>query len=125
MTYEEKKKLIESAKKLKEYCRYIGSDNCKGCLFLVSGFCELENVPNVWKIPKLSRWTPEDVALAKALKDIGVIYIIRTMNGINLHNRPNMYSICGYVRTDAFESLEKGCCVDLDTIIKEAEEENE
>lgn len=119
MTYEEKKKLIESAKELKEYCRYIGSDNCKGCLFLVSGFCELENVPNVWKIPKLSRWTPEDVAMAKALKLAGIERIYRVSYGeINLFR----VSYAGeLLNSNMFLGL--GCeeGIDLDTIIKEAE----
>ena len=118
MTYEENKKLIESAKELKEYCRYIGSDNCKGCLFLVSGFCELENVPNVWKIPKLSRWTPEDVALAKALKAFGAIFLEKEKSGaITVHF--NNGDLCE-APVLAFKGMPDGS-YHIDNIIKEAE----
>jgi hypothetical protein len=118
--YEEKKKLIESAKELKEYCRYIGPDNCVGCLFLVSGFCELENVPNVWKIPKLTRWTPEDLALAKALSAVGVDTLEKAP-GSKFVRWEQGTENSGWLPNGVFQNLGNGERVKIDTIIEEAE----
>lgn len=117
--YENKKKLIESAKELKEYCRYIGPDKCEGCLFLVSGFCELENVPNVWKIPKLSRWTPEDVALAKALKSFGADYVYKYKGRTYWKTKISSPSLLPCGAFDTIQDSDGVIC--LETIIEEAE----
>lgn len=76
MTYEEKKKLIEAAKVLQENCtETIGPCKKKECLFHTRKNpmgCSLYSMPAYYTIPKLPRWTPEDVALAKEFKAFGV-----------------------------------------------------
>jgi len=80
LTYEEKKKVIEAAKLLKEHC--LEHENCYGCVFYDEGnvlTCPFyKNNAADFEIPDISRWTPEDVVLAKALKALGVKHIFRS-----------------------------------------------
>lgn len=123
MTYEEKKKKIEAAKVLRKHCLNWdeGSGDCVGCIFHISksDTCMLSEIPCEYHIPTITRWTPEDVALAKALKLAGIERIYRVSYGeINLFR----VSYAGeLLNSNMFLGL--GCeeGIDLDTIIKEAE----
>ncbi len=123
MTYEEKKKLIEAAKVLKEWCT---GRPCEGCIFENDSelTCAVRyNSPSVWEIPTLTRWTPEDVALAKALKAFGVKYIDRYSVGVveAFDEGGDSVLLIG-AQANAFKSIDEYKRIDLDTIIKEAEE---
>lgn len=76
---DEDKKLIEAAMLIQEHCDKTGGK--KPCIFSEYGMCEGpykckigfgEYFPSSWNIPKPSRWTDADVALAKALMALGV-----------------------------------------------------
>lgn len=125
MAYEEKKKLIEAAKVLRKHCLNWdeGSGDCVGCIFHISksDTCMLSEIPCEYHIPTITRWTPEDVALAKALKTIGVKTIIKTYDG-EIHFFDTVYK--GELLSKAvFKMLPCGDPTDLDTIIKEAKGE--
>ena len=122
MTYKEKKKIIEAAEILKEYCKKscCNSDNAN-CLFeKTKGVCSIrKDYPTAWEIPKLTRWTSKDIALAKVLKEFGANKLCRNACG-------DLFCITKdrYDRIDipAFINLEIGENIFIDTIIKEAEE---
>jgi hypothetical protein len=123
MTYEEEKKIIDAAIVLMEYCKKscCNSDNAN-CLFEKNkGVCSIrKDYPTAWEIPKLTRWTPEDVALAKALKAIGVYSIYRDEAGLRWNKiKPHSF---GSLPIDSFKSLDLYKNICLDTIIKESEE---
>lgn len=119
MTYKEKEELIEAAKILKEYC----NEKCTDCIFGLIHGCSINDKvsPKYWDIPKISRWTPEDVALAKALKDFGFSLIIRNDVGSIYYSDEDG----GYYRLPryAFKNIGYSENVLIDTIIKEGEED--
>jgi len=114
-----KNELIEAAKMLKEYC---DKCECDDCLFYTNCNCVLDSgSPNCWKLPKPSRWTDADIALAKALKAFGV-------NGVYLttmsypQRRWRVKDIqYGILPDGAFMALEEQEFVSLDDIIKGSE----
>lgn len=117
MTYEKKKKLIEAARVLQEWCN---GRPCEGCVFGDSrNDCMLpQNAPCHWKIPTITRWTPEDVALAKALKAFGAIFLEKEKSGaITVHF--NNGDLCE-APVLAFKCMPDGS-YHVDNIIKEAE----
>lgn len=123
MTYEEKKKLIEAENLLKENCikKIKGAKKCD-CVFANGENCTLlDNYPCDWYTPKLIRWTPEDIALAKALKDFGFSLIIRNDVGSIYYSDENgcHYRLPRY----AFKNIGYSENVLIDTIIKEGEED--
>lgn len=122
MIYEEKKKIIEAAEILKEYCKKncCNSDNAN-CLFeKTKGVCSIrKDYPTAWIIPKVTRWTPEDVALAKALKGFGANRICRNTRGDLFCITKDRYDRIGI---PAFINLETGENIFIDTIIEEAKE---
>lgn len=124
MTYEEEKKIIDAAKVLMEYgkSRVNGKRMfaCPGCLFqrINEGGCRLKSCPCDWTIPTVTRWTPEDVALAKALKGFGANKIFRNTRGDLFCITKDRYDKIGI---PAFINLETGENIFIDTIIKEAE----
>lgn len=118
MTYEEKKKLIEAAKVIQEHCTKRSKTACGDCPFLDCGCSLNANYPTYWRVPTITHWTPEDVALAKALKGFGGIFIVRGMQGA-ISCRFDNGDICD-VPVNAFVDMDI-YAIDLDTIIKEAE----
>ena len=120
MTYEEKKKVVEAAQVLKKYCSSM--EDCeRDCIFRTGNGCLLsEDYPVDWYIPAITRWTPEDVALAKALKAFGADRIERFDGGVVgwLMTGASM----GKLPYAAFNSLVQDEIIDLDTIISEAAE---
>lgn len=121
MTYEEKKVVIDAAIVLKEHC--LEHKYCDGCVFYVEEnvlTCPFyKNNAADFKIPTLSRWTKEDVALARALKTDGIVSILRISNGeINFFG--TMYA-GELLNSNMFLGLDYDEAIDLDTIIKEAE----
>ena len=124
MTHEEKKQIIEAAIAICEYCKSLKDCN-ELCLFYRKGDrCRLcPNPPEHWVLPKLTRWTPEDVALAKALKRFGADEI--ECSGDGIVNWVITGTCIGASRGElpfaAFRTINLGETLDLDTIIKEAE----
>lgn len=121
MTYEEKKKLIEAADLLKEHCnkKLKGYEECD-CPFATADICGIVGTcPKSWSIPLVIRWTPEDVALAKALKEVGATEIYGTTSHLRMWKNENM---SGYLPVLSFRNIEDMEVVRIDDIIKEAEE---
>ena len=123
MTYEESKKLIDAANLLKEHCeKNIREKECD-CPFDFGddGICSIGDLcPDAWEVPKLTRWTSEDVALAKSLKAVGAKVIYNTIGSVywrtdNVHNY-------GKLPNGAFTSIKDGESFSIDEIIKESEE---
>ena len=84
-------------------------------------FCTGGGFPARWKIPKACRWTKTDLELAKALKKVGCIEVYRSKyNSIALW-RTGDYQ--GYLPIMAFQCLDPGESVAIDTIIQEAKED--
>ena len=118
MTYEEKKKVVEAAKVLKEFCEE--ETICEECIFWDKRdlFCGIFSRPADFALPKITRWTPEDVALAKALKAFGAIFLEKEKSGA--------ITVC-FNNGDLCEApiLAFKCMPDgsyhIDNIIKEAE----
>ena len=121
MTYEEKKKLIDAKVLIKENCKELMKVGCKGCISHIELIdeCDLfKKNPADWHIPKLCRWTPEDVALAKALKAFGAIFLEKERSGaITVHF--NNGDLCE-APVLAFKCMPDGS-YHIDNIIKEAE----
>lgn len=123
MTYEEKKKVIDAAIVIREHCtEELGDCKNKECLFHKKDHmlnCVLFTKPKNWMLPKFTRWTPEDIALAKALKAFGAITIKRWATGyITWEDKDGRN---GYIPPGSFENLQKSYEISIDTIIKEAE----
>ena len=120
MEYEENKKLIDAANILKEHCNknYRETEKCD-CPFAIGDYiCDIGDIcPKDWEVPKLCRWTPSDVALAKALKDAGVKVIYRSRCTLYWDN----INSCGVLPYDTFKPIEDGESFSIDEIIKEAE----
>ena len=121
MAYKEKKKIIEAAEILKEYCKKscCNSDNAN-CLFeKTKGVCSIrKDYPTAWEIPELTRWTSKDIALAKVLKEYGIDSIENSIGRIFLIRKGIAYMF----DIGAFSDLGCGEIISIDTIIKEAEE---
>lgn len=128
MTYEENKKLIDAANLLKDYCRmnlkygknfkYNGCD----CPFAIGDYiCAIgDPSPNSWVVPKLTRWTPEDIALAKSLKAVGAKVIYKTL-GIVYWATDDVNDV-GNLPNESFKSIKDCESFSIEYIIKEAEE---
>lgn len=123
MTFEEKKKVVEAAKLLKEHC--LERENCDGCVFYDEGnvlTCPFyKNNAADFETPELKCWTPEDVALAKALKAVGAKVIYNTLGRVYWRT-DNVYT-CGELPNGAFTAIKKCESFSIDTIISEAAEE--
>jgi len=126
MTYEEKKRVVEAAKVLEEFCeekRYTDECNKEDCLFHSEMFfknCKICGTPSTWNVPTLTRWTTEDVALAKALKGFGVKAVFRYFD--NVYWRLNE-GVTYPLPSGAFKDLRADDRdVSLNTIIEEAAE---
>ena len=122
MTYEEKKKLIEAAKVLKEHCENNFREKECDCPFNFGddGICSIGDLcPNAWEVPKIKRWTPEDVALAKALKEVGATEIYSTSSGQRAWR--NYGREGGYLPEPSFRNMKFKEAVRIDDIIKELE----
>lgn len=123
MTYEESKKLIEAANLLKEHCEKSFREKECDCPFDFGddGICSIGDLcPDAWEVPKLNRWTPEDVALAKALKVVGAKVIYNTLGSVYWRT-DDVYTF-GKLPNGAFESIKRCESFSIDDIIKEAEE---
>lgn len=121
MTYEEKKKLIEAAKVIQEHCIKRSKTACGDCPFLDDCGCSLNaNYPTYWSVPTITRWTPEDVSLAKALKGFGAESIKRNPNIGIYWIKENPYE-AGYLPNNSFTNLGYDEKISIDTIIKETE----
>lgn len=127
MTYEEQKKVVEAAVTIKEYCEKNMRENINcDCPFKTIYGCKLFSsngykFPKYLEIPTLTRWTPEDVALAKALKDKGVTEIC-VEDGVYCYDEKRNLVMRIYEILPTFERVKKYKVIDIDTIIKEAEE---
>lgn len=122
MTYEEKKKVVEAAMFLEKNCEKCFSAKQCDCPLEVNHECAIAGWPKHWKIPKLKRWTPEDVTLAKALKEFGVKYIERYIGGgVEGFDEERISVLLITGRANAFKSVGEYQRIDLDTIIEESE----
>ena len=123
MTYEEEKKLIEAAKVLKDFCK--DRDCLLDCLFYnnKTGRCNVCYEPGNWLIPTITRWTPEDVALAKALKEFGVVSVQKNKSGVKWYSSNEQEGSYLLFPKSAFDALTLYERVYIDTIISEAVEE--
>lgn len=123
MEYEENKKLIEAANLLKEHCeKNIREKECD-CPFDFGddGICSIGDLcPDAWEVPKIKRWTPEDVALANVLKAAGVTEICATSSGQRAWRSDDVGH--GYLPDSVFKNVFCGEVFRLDDILKEAEE---
>lgn len=126
MTYEEKKNLIDAVQTINKICarnRALYDKDCE-CPMKNNDRVECEfwrnQIPTEWNIPIITRWTPEDVALAKALKAAGAELIYRSGKNEAVYWRGNSTMDLGVLPADAFINM--GNCESLliDTIIKEA-----
>lgn len=118
----DKEKLIEAAKLLNDYCVCEMMRLCitNKCLFYNGKQCALCNKPLRWSIPKLCRWTDNDIALAKALKAFGVMRVERVSNSGILATLGFGNGSCG-VPKGAFASLRENEEISIDDIIAEEE----
>ena len=119
MTHEEKKRLIEAAKMIKDFC----DERCEDveCPFLREYGCGINDTenPKYWYIPEPKRWSRDDVALAKALKAVGVTEIYGSTSHYRLWKDEKMNR--GYLPSLAFRNLYCMETVKIDDIIKEEE----
>ena len=118
-----KDEAIKAAEMLKEWCDGLP---CKCCPFTRNGssmgcIFRASEVPINWKIPKPCRWTDTDVELAKALKKAGCIEVHRPKYNPIVLWRTGDYQ--GDLPIMAFQYLDPGESVTLDTIIQEAKED--
>lgn len=113
--------LIRAAEMLKEHCAsVVGFCDKKRCCLHNGISCSLrDDSPDRWGIPKLRRWTPEDVALAKALKAAGVVSIYRPTS--TPYPRWQSEDDSGWLPKGSFASLKDGDTITLDRIIEEGE----
>ena len=122
MEYEENKKLIEAANLLKEHCEKNFREKECDCPFNFGddGICSIGDLcPNAWEVQKLCRWTPEDVALAKALQSFGITRISRNKDE-NIVMCKGLVCV-GILRMNAFFALCYEDSIGIDDLIKEAE----
>ena len=122
MTYEENKKLIDAANLLKEHCEKNFREKECDCPFnfVDDGICSIGDLcPDAWEVPKLNRWTPQDVALAKALKAVGAEVIYKSSGKVSWRTH-NIYD-CGLLPDSAFKNMLASESIDIDDIIKEEE----
>lgn len=123
MTYEEKKKIVEAVKTIQGICEYnfICPTDHECDYKTKSGTCCFYGpTPKHWKIHKLSPWTPEDVALAKALKAVGAHGFYKNMvkgDVFWLDGKGNSAKL----PKGCLTALENGTEILVDTIISEAE----
>lgn len=122
MTYEEKKQAINEAWELRNLCeRERKKETHKECPFWNEELddCELHiGWPSDWSIPIVTRWTPEDVVLAKALKAFGAIFLEKEKSGA-ITVCFNNGDLCE-APVLAFKCMPDGS-YHIDNIIKEAE----
>ena len=97
------------------YCPFTNSKNSIGCIF------RNDSIPTDWKLPKTCRWTDTDVELAKALKKVGCIEVHRPKYNPIVLWRTGDYQ--GDLPIMAFQYLDPGESVAIDTIIQEAKED--
>lgn len=130
MDYEEKKKLADAAMVLKECCKehVAGVFEKCDCIFAEGASCSLHNaIPKNYKIHTISRWTPEDVALAKALIVFGIESIFKNDDAeVYLNDKTKFTPGWRYRIPDRmFKDLGKGELVDLKKIVKTAEQQGD
>ena len=114
--------LVQAAEMLRDNCRN-NEASCHGCLFDSPDInCPLSNgkLPDEWKLPNPRRWTDADIALAKALKDIGGRELYRDLRK-NLRFKYAKENFNSDVSFDipAFRSLKPDETISLDEIIGE------
>ena len=122
MTYEENKKLIEAANLLKEHCEKAIREKGCDCPFGFGddGICSIGDLcPDAWEVPNLNRWTPEDVALAKALKVVGAKAIYKTLGSV--YWATDNVNDVGKLPNESFKSIKDCESFSIEYIIKEAE----
>lgn len=128
---DEDKKLIEAAMLIKEHCKHTEVDGM--CPFSKTGVCNgaarcgisagRSVIPGVdWVIPKISRWTDADIALAKALIAFGSTRIHKNeIDNEAIYEKNGIFPCDSYVPEGAFRSLNKGETVMLKDIVAEGE----
>lgn len=127
---DEDKKLIEAAMLIQEHCDKTGEK--EPCIFSEYGMCEGpykckigfgEYFPSSWNIPKPSRWTDADVALAKALMAFCATKITRLLyeNSVVYDSKSGVFLCNNCVPYDAFEALNPDETVYLKDIVAEGE----
>ena len=123
MKYEENKKLIDAANLLKEHCEKNFREKECDCPFNFGddGICIIGDLcPDAWEVPKLNRWTPEDVELAKALKVVGAKVIYKTLGSV--YWATDDVNDVGKLPNESFKSIKDCESFSIDEIIKESEE---
>ena len=117
---DQNQKLIEASKMLKEYCLTQGC-YCRDCIFYTDR-CVLStlDMPEDWEIPKLQRWSDEDIALAKALKAFGAVKIEKREH-LAFWVSGNDQS---FLPDTAFKNLRRHEEILIDDIIEEENNEN-
>lgn len=118
---ENNEELIRAAQMLKDNCKMHGSV-CGSCPFNGKE-CRISRrtgttTPADWIIPRQPRWTPEDVALAKALKAFGAVRVFHP--ACNFYTRWASEDDEGWLPAGAFDSVEDNESIELDQIIREA-----
>lgn len=129
---DEDKKLIEAANTIKEHCENSKlKDHCpfakrnKECdgdinCLLVSQY---SGIPKDWNIPRPSRWTDADVALAKALMEFGVTQIYKwpTDKTVSFNDINEYDSYGNTLPENTFKNLKEDETVYLKDIVAEGE----
>lgn len=127
---DDNEKLIEAAKLIKEHCRK--TKGTRNCVFSEYGQCEgpykcklgaKKYLPNDWEIPKPSRWTDADIALAKALIEFGVEKVknFKDECAIIYESKDGTYPVKNALPKGAFSALNAYETVMLKDIVAEGE----
>lgn len=126
---DDNEKLIEAAKLIKEHCDSTKTGN--PCIFSVYETCEgpykcrigfEKYFPTDWVIPKISRWTDADIALAKALMEFGVRSIYREKYASSVrYEQQGTFDCNWFLPKNAFASLKQGEMARLKDIVAEGE----
>ena len=114
--------LVQAAEMLRDNCRNNGA-SCQGCLFDVPDIsCPLSEwkSPDRWELPKPRRWTDADIALAKALKDIGGRELYRDLRkNLRFKYADEKFHSDVSFNIPAFRSLKPDETISLDEILAE------
>lgn len=123
---DEDKKLVDAANMIKDYCKKV--EVGEKCPFSVKETCDILNcrfrenkniVPGDWNVPKISRWTDADIALAKALMAFGVKEVKESCGAVLFVYE----SLCVKAPDGAFSALNPDETVYLKDIVAEGEKD--
>lgn len=113
--------LIEAVKSIKGYCANTEIGGL--CPFGPKGVCIVDECPFVtdmtpdsWYIPKICKWTDEDISIAKGLRGSGYVSLFRDNNNI-LYVRDHSGNL-DCIPTGLFREVKAGEAFSLDDIIE-------